>query len=111
VPQVDGWALAVTEALADGPREVAVLGPDGDPDRAELHRVAMAGTAPGLVVAVAEPGATTPPLVADRPLVSGRPAAYPCRGMVCDLPVTRPGVLAEWTGARLPTANGLDASE
>ncbi|MFL6098867.1 MAG: thioredoxin domain-containing protein [Actinomycetales bacterium] len=111
VPQVASWALAVTEALADGPREVAVLGPDRDPRRTDLHRVALAGTAPGLVVAVAQPGATHPPLVADRPLVGGRPAAYPCRGMVCDLPVTSPGVLADWTGTRLPLANGLDASE
>jgi uncharacterized protein len=28
-------------------------------------------------------------LLADRPLVDGGAAAYVCRGMVCDLPVTR----------------------
>jgi hypothetical protein len=27
-------------------------------------------------------------LLAERPLVDGQPAAYPCRGFVCDLPLT-----------------------
>jgi hypothetical protein len=34
------------------------------------------------------PDAAGLPLLADRPLVRGLPAAYVCRGMVCDLPVT-----------------------
>jgi uncharacterized protein len=110
-PRAAGWSLAVAEALADGPREVAVVGPAGDPDRTALHRVALAGSAPGLVVAVGSPGAQAPPLLLDRPLVAGHPAAYPCRGMVCDLPLTDPTVLAAWTGSSLPTANSLDASE
>ncbi len=115
-PRMAGWHLAVTEALVDGPREVAVVGEPGDPRREALHRVALAGSAAGLVIAVgdarldADPAAG-PPLLADRPLVDGRPAAYPCRGMVCDLPLTDPAALAAWTGARPPTANGLDASE
>ena len=104
------------EALVDGPREVAVVGPAADVARVALHRVALAGAAPGLVVAAAEVGATTPPLVADRPLVAGRAAAYPCRGMVCDLPLTEVGPLARWAqaaggAAGLPTANTVDASE
>jgi uncharacterized protein YyaL (SSP411 family) len=110
-PQAAGWALAITEALADGPREVAVIGAAGDPDRAALHRVALRGCAPGLVVAVAEPGGRIPVLVADRPLVGDAAAAYPCRGLVCDLPLTDRRRLADWVGARLPTANSLDASE
>jgi uncharacterized protein YyaL (SSP411 family) len=39
------------------------------------------------VVVSAEPDAPELPLLADRPLVGGRAAAYVCRGMVCDLPV------------------------
>jgi uncharacterized protein YyaL (SSP411 family) len=34
------------------------------------------------------PDAPGIPLLADRPLVGGRPAAYVCRGFVCDRPVT-----------------------
>ena len=33
------------------------------------------------------------PLLADRPLVDGGPAAYVCRGFVCDRPVTHPDEL------------------
>jgi uncharacterized protein YyaL (SSP411 family) len=112
-PRMAGWYLAVSEALVDGPREVAVVGAAGDPRRTALHQVALAGTAPGLVLAVgaADPAPDAPPLLADRPLVEGGPAAYPCRGMVCDLPVTLPAALAAWVGSRLLTANGLDVSE
>jgi uncharacterized protein YyaL (SSP411 family) len=118
-PRAAGWALAVTEALADGPREVAVMGAVGDGLRSELLRVALAGTAPGLVVAAGAPGDRQdvgPALLADRPLVGGAPAAYPCRGMVCDLPLTDPQALATWvqagwSQAGLPSVNSLDATE
>ncbi|WP_086731663.1 thioredoxin domain-containing protein, partial [Streptomyces fradiae] len=70
-PRFIGWGLAVAEALLDGPREVAVAGPAGDPDRAALHRVALRGTAPGAVVAVGEPDGGEFPLLRDRPLVDG----------------------------------------
>lgn len=53
-----GWGLAAAEALADGPREVAVVGPAGDPRTAALHRTALLATAPGAVVALGEPGRT-----------------------------------------------------
>jgi uncharacterized protein YyaL (SSP411 family) len=34
------------------------------------------------------------PLLAGRPLVDGRAAAYVCRGFVCDRPSTDPAALA-----------------
>jgi hypothetical protein len=40
------------------------------------------------VVVAAEPGASTIALMADRDLVDGRPAAYACRNLVCQRPVT-----------------------
>jgi uncharacterized protein YyaL (SSP411 family) len=33
------------------------------------------------------------PLLADRPLVEGKAAAYVCHGYVCDRPVTEPAAL------------------
>ncbi|MFJ8649845.1 thioredoxin domain-containing protein [Streptomyces sp. NPDC093546] len=88
-PRFIGWGLAVAEALLDGPREVAVVGgPDAEEARA-LHRAALLGTAPGAVVAFGRPGAGDEfPLLRDRPLIDGRPAAYVCRHFVCDAPTT-----------------------
>ncbi|MFE7531242.1 thioredoxin domain-containing protein [Kitasatospora sp. NPDC057542] len=97
-PRFIGWGLAVAEALLDGPREVAVVGPDGDPATAALRRAALLGTAPGTVVAVGTPGGTEVPLLADRPLVDGAPAAYVCRHFACDAPTTDPAALAEKLG-------------
>lgn len=95
-PRAVAWALATAEAVLDGPREVAVVGPDGDPDRAELVRTAIRATAPGLVLAQGDPAALPDDaigLLRDRPLVDGRAAAYVCRGFVCDRPVTDPRAL------------------
>ncbi|WP_374986074.1 thioredoxin domain-containing protein [Streptomyces fradiae] len=99
-PRFIGWGLAVAEALLDGPREVAVAGPAGDPERAALHRVALLGTAPGAVVAVGEPDGEEFPLLRDRPLVDGRPAAYVCRHFTCEAPTTDADRLARQLGAR-----------
>ena len=92
-----GWGIAVAEALADGPREVAVVGSVDDPRTVRLHGTALLGTAPGAAVALGDPAAaasTGVPLLADRPLVGGEPTAYVCRHFVCEAPTTDPGVLA-----------------
>ncbi|SOE67771.1 hypothetical protein SAMN05446589_3128 [Streptomyces sp. OV198] len=89
-PRFIGWGLAVAEALLDGPREVAVVGPEGHPLTKALHRSALLGTAPGAVVAVGTPESDELPLLADRPLVQGEPAAYVCRNFTCDAPTTDP---------------------
>ncbi|MEU9244625.1 thioredoxin domain-containing protein [Streptomyces sp. NPDC048385] len=91
VPRFIGWGLAVAEALLDGPREVAVVGPDaGDAGVAALHRTALLGTAPGAVVATGTPDGDGFPLLAGRPLVGGKAAAYVCRNFTCDAPTTDP---------------------
>jgi uncharacterized protein YyaL (SSP411 family) len=97
-PRAVGWALAVAEAVLDGPREVAVVGRADDPGRVALVRTAVRSPAPGLVLAQGDPDevAATPdavPLLRDRPLVDARAAAYVCRGFVCDRPTTDPGTL------------------
>ena len=84
-PRFAGWTLAVAEAMGAGPQQVALVG-DG-PLAEEMLSVARASTAPGLVIAYGSPDAAGIPLLADRPLVDEGPAAYVCRGFVCDLPV------------------------
>ncbi|WSB86347.1 thioredoxin domain-containing protein [Streptomyces cellulosae] len=101
VPRFIGWGLAVAEAVLDGPREVAVVGRGtDDPATAELHRTALLGTAPGAVVAVGTEGSDEFPLLADRPLVDGAPAAYVCRNFTCDAPTTDADRLRAALGGR-----------
>ncbi|MFJ9628599.1 thioredoxin domain-containing protein [Streptomyces sp. NPDC101175] len=89
VPRFIGWGLAVAEAQLDGPREVAVVAPAFDDEAAKaLHRTALLGTAPGAVVAFGVAESDELPLLANRPLVDGRPAAYVCRHFTCDAPTT-----------------------
>ncbi|MEV6118998.1 thioredoxin domain-containing protein [Streptomyces sp. NPDC052077] len=91
VPRFIGWGLASAEALLDGPREVAVVGPAlDDPATRGLHRTALLGTAPGAVVAAGAVGGDEFPLLADRPLVGGVATAYVCRNFTCDAPTTDP---------------------
>ena len=110
-PRAAGWALAVAEALLDGPREVAVVGPRDDPATRALLRAATRATAPGAVVAFGDAppdaraartdadtrdrqAAVAVPLLADRPTVDGLPTAYVCRGFVCERPTTDAEALA-----------------
>jgi uncharacterized protein len=141
-PRFAGWGLAVAEALADGPREVAIVGEweaGGEPEAGggsetasgseagggagsseafrELHLTALRSNAPGLVIAVTPPTVpddgthgtsetpetpetpeTLPELLSDRPTINGEPAAYVCRGFVCQAPTTQVTVLTSELG-------------
>ncbi|HIZ98434.1 MAG TPA: thioredoxin domain-containing protein [Candidatus Janibacter merdipullorum] len=91
-PRFAGWALAVAEAMLAGPLQVAIV---GEGEVGPLRRVAEASPSPGLVIVSGEPDTPGEPLLADRPLVDGGPAAYVCRGFVCDAPATEVGTLTE----------------
>jgi uncharacterized protein YyaL (SSP411 family) len=86
-PRYAGYSAAVAEAVLSGPYEVAIAGPDGA-HRTELAAVARRHAPPGAVVVVGEPDQPGVPLLAGRPTIGGAPAAYVCRGFVCDRPVT-----------------------
>ncbi|SDN10621.1 thioredoxin domain-containing protein [Allokutzneria albata] len=85
-PRFAGWWLAVAEARERGPIQVAIVGAAGDERRQELARAALSALPGGALLLVGEPDEG--PLLANRPLVDGGPAAYVCRGYVCDRPVT-----------------------
>jgi hypothetical protein len=81
----------VAEAAAHGPLQVAVVGPaegEGSGRRFALRICAQHLAPGGAVIVAGEPDAPGVPLLADRPLLDGQPAAYLCRGFVCDRPVS-----------------------
>ncbi|MEU6645796.1 thioredoxin domain-containing protein [Saccharomonospora sp. NPDC046836] len=86
-PRFAGNWLTVAEALLAGPVQVAVVGQDAAA-RAELLVEAARQVHGGGVVLGGPPEAKGVPLLADRPLVDDAPAAYVCRGYVCERPVT-----------------------
>jgi uncharacterized protein YyaL (SSP411 family) len=85
-PRFAGWSLAAAQTLVSGgPLEVAVVGPAGRDrdalaDRARRH--------PGAVVVESDGPRDDVPLLSGRTPIEGQPAAYVCRGFVCDRPVT-----------------------
>ena len=89
-PRFAGWSLAAAQAMLDGPVEVAVVGPAG-PARDALED--RARRLPGAVVLVVDEGDGGVPLLAGRSAVDGQPAAYVCRGLVCERPVTDPALI------------------
>ncbi len=94
-PTGAGWALRQFEALAAGPREVVVVGPEG-PARHELVRIARSHRTPGThTLVTGDDHDGTVPVTAGRRSVDGAPAAYVCRELVCERPVTDPAALAE----------------
>jgi uncharacterized protein YyaL (SSP411 family) len=90
-PRFAGWSLAAAQALVDGAPEIAVVGPEG-PARDELERQARRW--PGAVVALSDGPQEGILLLAGREAVGGAPAAYVCRGNVCDRPVVSPGKIS-----------------
>ncbi|MFA9444403.1 thioredoxin domain-containing protein [Egicoccus sp. AB-alg6-2] len=94
MPTGYGWLLRQAEALVGGPREVAIVGEPG-PQRDALARTVNASADPGLVVVVADPRhGDEVPLLTGRGPVDGAPAAYVCRDLACERPVTTPDELA-----------------
>jgi uncharacterized protein YyaL (SSP411 family) len=97
------WLIGIDLAL--GPiDEVAVVGERSAVETQRLLETAFAGYRPRRVVAwSASPENSLIPLLLDRTLRDGRPAAYVCRGFACRQPVTEPEALAaQLSGAADP---------
>jgi uncharacterized protein len=96
-PRFAGWSLAAAQTALDGPVEVVVVGPAGA-QRDALERAARRHAPLGAVVVAAAPEESGIPLMADRDVVDGQPAAYVCRHLVCQRPVTTVDDLLEQLG-------------
>jgi uncharacterized protein YyaL (SSP411 family) len=97
-PQAFGTALIALDHRLSERRAIAVVGPRDDPRTAALVRAAREGAGPFDALALGDPNvaeaAEAAPLLADRPLVDGAPAAYVCQGFACRAPLSDPGELA-----------------
>jgi len=92
-PRFAGWWLAVAEAWASGPQEVAIVGPGGA-ERDALLAEAYTSTSPGLVLAVESGDADSEVALLQHRVGAARPTAYVCHHFVCDAPTSDPAVLA-----------------
>jgi uncharacterized protein YyaL (SSP411 family) len=72
-------------------KEVALVGDD----LSELAAVVRSEHRPHQVLAGGEDGGAVPPLLADRPALSGKPTAYVCERFACQAPTTDPAVLSQ----------------
>jgi len=94
-----GHALCALDRYLGPSREVAILGPPGDPRTdALVDEVVATRFLPNVVLAVGAPGdaeaAGAVPLLRDRPQLEGAPTAYVCERFACLMPVTTPQELA-----------------
>jgi hypothetical protein len=88
------WLQALSYALSE-PQEIAIVGDPEAADTQALLSVARSGYRPFQVVALGALNTQPPavPLLQDRGLVNGQPAAYVCRSFTCQAPLTDPGAL------------------
>ena len=90
-----GRMLAALHTLLQPSREIAIVGDPADPATQALLGVVRQLYLPTTVLALKRPGASSMlPLLADRDLVNGQPAAYVCQNYACQLPVTTAEELA-----------------
>jgi uncharacterized protein YyaL (SSP411 family) len=85
------WLQALAYALSK-PREIAIIGDPEATGTQALLSVVRSEYRPFQVVALGLPDVNLPavPLLQDRGLVNGQPAAYVCRDFVCQAPLTEP---------------------
>jgi uncharacterized protein YyaL (SSP411 family) len=86
-PQAVGHLLRALDLYLSPTREVALIAAGDIAELGPLAAVVRAGLRPHLVLAGGVEGASTPPLLRDRPTLAGKPAAYVCEGFACRAPV------------------------
>jgi len=93
-PDAFGHLLQALQLYLAPSGELAISMPGKSRDETEaLLRVFRSRYRPSFVVALGPEGSSTPPLLASRITVDGKPAAYICENFTCQSPVTDPGAL------------------
>ncbi len=83
------WLSAADLALAEM-KQVAIIGALSNERTVDFIREIRKSYHPNLVVGASPfpPAEGAPALLADRPMVDGKPTAYVCKGFICQKPVT-----------------------
>jgi uncharacterized protein YyaL (SSP411 family) len=106
-PTSFGRLLSAIDFYLSGPAEVALIGPFESAGMQELVRATWRPYAPNKVVAGRQPREddTTHdvPLLENRPMLHGNPAAYVCRNYICESPTSDPAEVV-----RLLTSRPVD---
>jgi uncharacterized protein len=101
-PSGFGHALGALDLYLSASKEVAVAGDPASEDTRRLIDEVWRRYLPNAVLAAAHPddaeAVKAVPLLAERELVDGKPAAYVCERFVCQRPVTEPSDLAAQLG-------------
>ncbi|PKB72697.1 MAG: thioredoxin domain-containing protein [SAR202 cluster bacterium Io17-Chloro-G7] len=100
-PAGTGHWLAALDFHVSSPKEIVIIGPKQDLATQRLLETVYGRFLPNKVVVGAEGPVeelTQMPLLQDRGMVDGKPAAYVCQNYVCQLPVTEPVALAQQLG-------------
>jgi uncharacterized protein YyaL (SSP411 family) len=95
-PIAFGQLLGSADMEINGAIEVALVGDSASPTFKALERAVAAQYVPSLILAGGEmEKGSRLKLLADRPLIDGKPTAYVCRAYTCDRPVTDADALSD----------------
>ncbi len=89
-PMAAGQLLIALDFHLGPTKEVAVIGPKDDPETGAVLAKLRSRFRPNRVLAFHDPatGPASIPLLADRPMVDGKPTVYVCENFACAAPVT-----------------------
>ncbi|HKR32617.1 MAG TPA: hypothetical protein VJT08_19205, partial [Terriglobales bacterium] len=102
-PSAFSWALCATDFYLSNPKEVSIVGENGDPSFAGFKRSFWEKYLPNRVLALggadSETGEKLIPLLANRRTASGS-RAYVCEAYKCQKPAETPGELTDQLSIR-----------
>ncbi|MBL8864395.1 MAG: thioredoxin domain-containing protein [Planctomycetia bacterium] len=96
-PMAAGQLLIALDFHLGPTKEVAVIGPKDDPETAAVLATLRSRFRPNRALAFHDPatGQSAIPLLADRPMVDGKPTVYVCENFACAVPVVGCELLSE----------------
>jgi uncharacterized protein len=104
-PRAFATALCALDFIERGPVELAVVGPDGSPEREAFEAALGRRYLPNRIVALLDPAKADeplPPLLVGKGLSGGSTALYVCKNFTCSAPITDPKAIDQALAASSP---------